>query len=83
MRRPSRARGLRRPRAGGAPPGAIDLDGRQIAGAGIDEAFDLLSRAAAEPSAEDDERTAAAIAQAEELLERVGREIGERLSAAR
>lgn len=81
------AEAARRGRAAGcrviAVAGAIDLDGRQIAGAGIDEAFDLLSRAAAEPSAEDDERTAAAIAQAEELLERVGREIGERLSAAR
>src|SRR5690606_41313173 len=55
-----------------AGAGAVTLDQQELAAAGIDEAFDLVSRAADVPDA---------IARGEALLEEVGREMGRALPA--
>ncbi|MCT1436913.1 glycerate kinase [Brachybacterium paraconglomeratum] len=66
----------RRAAAAGLPvlavAGAVTLDQQELASAGIDEAFDLVSRAADVPDA---------IARGEALLEEVGREMGRALPA--
>ncbi|WP_281872877.1 glycerate kinase [Brachybacterium paraconglomeratum] len=66
----------RRAAAAGLPvlavAGAVTLDQQELASAGIDEAFDLVSRAADVPDA---------IARSEALLEEVGREMGRALPA--
>jgi glycerate kinase len=66
----------RRGAAAGLPvlavAGAVTLEARELADAGIDEAFDLVSRAADVPEA---------ISRGAELLEEMGREIGRSLPA--
>lgn len=66
----------RRAAAAGLPvlavAGAVTLEPAELASAGIDEAFDLVSRAADVPDA---------IARGEALLEEVGREMGRALPA--
>jgi glycerate kinase len=66
----------RRGAAAGLPvlavAGAVTLEARELAEAGIDEAFDLVSRAADVPEA---------ISRGAELLEEMGREIGRSLPA--